>query len=57
MNRYNGDTLIFRWHMALNPNTFVDGVMNGFSLHIEPPSYLILTPQVFTVVLSGLYIT
>ena len=25
--------------MALNPNTCVDGVMNGFSLHIEPPSY------------------
>ena len=25
--------------MALNPNLFVDGVMNGFSLHIEPPSY------------------
>ena len=25
--------------MALNPNAFVDGVMNGFSLHIEPPSY------------------
>ena len=25
-------------HMALNPNAFVDGVMNGFSLHIEPPS-------------------
>ena len=25
--------------MALNPNEFVDGVMNGFSLHIEPPSY------------------
>ena len=23
--------------MALNPNAFVDGVMNGFSLHIEPP--------------------
>ena len=25
--------------MALNPNAFLDGVMNGFSLHIEPPSY------------------
>ena len=25
--------------MAYNPNVFVDGVMNGFSLHIEPPSY------------------
>ena len=25
--------------MALNPNAFVDGVMDGFSLHIEPPSY------------------
>ena len=23
--------------MALNPNAFVDGVMDGFSLHIEPP--------------------
>ena len=23
--------------MAYNPNAFVDGVMNGFSLHIEPP--------------------
>ena len=23
--------------MALNPNACVDGVMNGFSLHIEPP--------------------
>ena len=23
--------------MALNPNAFVDGVKNGFSLHIEPP--------------------
>ena len=29
--------------MALNPNVFVDGVMNGFSLHIEPPSYLTKT--------------
>ena len=27
--------------MAYNPNSFVDGVMNGFSLHIEPPSYLV----------------
>ena len=26
--------------MALNPNAFVDGVMDGFSLHIEPPSYV-----------------
>ena len=26
--------------MALSPKAFVDGVMNGFSLHIEPPSYL-----------------
>ena len=26
--------------MALNPNAFLDGVMNGFSLHIEPPSYM-----------------
>ena len=25
--------------MTLNPNAFLDGVMNGFSLHIEPPSY------------------
>ena len=25
--------------MALNPNAFVDGAINGFSLHIEPPSY------------------
>ena len=25
--------------MALNPNAFVDGVMDGFLLHIEPPSY------------------
>ena len=25
--------------MALNPNAFVDGVINGSSLHIEPPSY------------------
>ena len=25
--------------MSFNPNAFVDGVMNGFSLHIEPPSY------------------
>ena len=25
--------------MTLNPNAFVDGVMNGFLLHIEPPSY------------------
>ena len=25
--------------MALNPNAFVDEVMSGFSLHIEPPSY------------------
>ena len=25
--------------MTLNPNAFVDGVMNGFPLHIEPPSY------------------
>ena len=25
--------------MALNPNTFVGGVMSEFSLHIEPPSY------------------
>ena len=23
--------------MALNPNAFLDGVVNGFSLHIEPP--------------------
>ena len=22
-----------------NPNAFMDGVTNGFSLHIEPPSY------------------
>ena len=27
--------------MALNPNSFVDVVMDGFSLHIEPPSYTI----------------
>ena len=26
--------------MALNPNAFVDGVMDEFSLHIEPPSYV-----------------
>ena len=26
--------------MALNPNAFVDGVMSGFSIHIEPPSYM-----------------
>ena len=26
--------------MALNPKAFVDEVMNGFSLHIEPPSYI-----------------
>ena len=25
--------------MAYNPYSFVDGVMNGFSLHIEPPSF------------------
>ena len=30
----------FVWNIAQNPNAFVDGVMNGFSLHIEPPSYL-----------------
>ena len=29
--------------MALNPNVFVDGVMNGVSLHIEPPSYLLVS--------------
>ena len=23
--------------MTENPNAFVDGVMNGFLLHIEPP--------------------
>ena len=28
--------------MTLNPNTFVDGAMGGFSLHIEPPSYTYL---------------
>ena len=28
--------------MALNPTAFEDGVMNGFSLHIEPPSYAII---------------
>ena len=27
----------FVWYMTQNPNAFVDGVMNGFSLHIEPP--------------------
>ena len=26
--------------MAKHPNAFVDGVMNGVSLHIEPTSYL-----------------
>ena len=32
----------FVWYMAQNPNAAcVDGVMNGFSLHIEPPSYII----------------
>ena len=37
MLHYKGDAMIFRWHMALNPNAVVAGVMNGFSLHIEPP--------------------
>ena len=26
--------------LALNPKAFVDGVMNGFSLHIDPPRSL-----------------
>ena len=32
--------------MALNPNAFVDGVMDGFSLHIEPPSYIGFTVDI-----------
>ena len=39
MHHFNGDALIFVWHIAYDPNAFVDGVLNGFSLHIEPPSY------------------
>ena len=27
----------FVWHIAKQPNAFVDGVMNAFSLHSEPP--------------------
>ena len=27
----------FDLHKVLNPNAFVDGVINGVSLHIEPP--------------------
>ena len=41
MHHYNGDASIFRLAYGINPNAFVDGVMNGFSLHIEPP--LVLT--------------
>ena len=33
--------------MALNPNAFVDGVMNRFSLHIEPPSYYLSFTEFF----------
>ena len=35
--------------MALNPNAFVDGVMNGFSLHIEPPSYVPETIYIYNI--------
>ena len=28
------------WHIVQNPNAFVDGVMNAFSLHVERPSYV-----------------
>ena len=33
--------------MAKDPNAFVDGVMNGFSLHIETPSYVLRREWLF----------
>ena len=52
MHRYNGDALIFRWHMALIPNAFVDGAMNGVSLHIEPPRMFTVTEINYTIAIK-----
>ena len=37
MHHYNGNALIFPLAYGINPNAIVDGVINGVSLHIEPP--------------------
>ena len=39
MHHYNGDALIFHLASSINPNAFVDGVIDGVSSHIEPPLY------------------
>ena len=48
MHQFNSDALNFCLAYGINPHAFVDEVMNGFSLHIEPPSYVQFNGQKFS---------